>query len=170
MSEKFINTLPFVIAGLAVWALVFFRAKKQEKRYDERQLLARNAAFKTAFFTLAGYCVVCAFLNMLGINWALTATQMFLGVILSIGVFACICLYRDAFFDFAKKNQKLYIFEMMAFSVIQFIGGVGMLHGQPIWGEEGLSIVSIVFATALCFFAVGVTAAIKTYTDARQED
>ena len=45
-----------------------------------------------------------------------------------------------------------------------------MLHGQPIWGEEGLSIVSIVFATALCFFAVGVTAAIKTYTDARQED
>ena len=87
-----------------------------------------------------------------------------------IGVFACICLYRDAFFDFAKKNQKLYIFEMMAFSVIQVIGGVGMLHGQPIWGEEGLSIVSIVFATALCFFAVGVTAAIKTYTDARQED
>ena len=56
---------PIIIAAAVVVlfavAVISHTKRTQKAHYDERQLLARNAACRTSFFFLLFYCLVCGF-------------------------------------------------------------------------------------------------------------
>ena len=91
----------FVFVCIFVGVLVF--AKQRAKQYDERQILARNSAFKMAFITLVGYSLTCGILYGLGIEWAYLDVQMLSGVALSATVFGALSIMKDAYHYYWDK-------------------------------------------------------------------
>ena len=83
---------PIIIAAAVVVlfavAVISHTKRTQKAHYDERQLLARNAACRTSFFFLLFYCLVCGFLKLFNVIWSDIAVEMFLGVVLSLALFA----------------------------------------------------------------------------------
>ena len=110
-----------VFAVLFVAITCLYRNKKSN--FDERQLLARNIAFKISFFFLMVYCLICGLLHIFNVKWAGTDVQMFLGIIISFALFLAISILKDAFFFklaetkyaiyyffFLVRNRKCYVF------------------------------------------------------------
>ena len=157
--------LPIVLAAAAVLVVVLIRAKKQEKHYDERQLLARNAAFKTAFFTLVSACFICGFLDLLDIHWAEASIQMFLIALLAITVFVCIAIFKDAYFDASKRNCYTFIISVFTLAALNL--AVTMV---TLWQDGNLSSQVYYLFTSLCFCAVGIVSIVKTVKDKKSED
>ncbi|MDO4542494.1 MAG: hypothetical protein Q4C00_06695, partial [Bacillota bacterium] len=66
--------------------------------FDERQLRVRSDAFKSAFLTLCFYLALVGLYNSVTGNLFGTFTVIsFLGIFISLIVFAIICIRRDAY-------------------------------------------------------------------------
>lgn len=106
-------SIGFVAGLLAVFILLpilkKFNKKKGVGDFDERQLIARNTAYKNAFFSFMLYSVLCAMLDVFEIKWAEVSIQMFLGIFISVGVFFTIAIFNDAYFSYTEKNSNSYI-------------------------------------------------------------
>ena len=92
--------------------LIFKVINKNKKQceYDERQILARNSAYKTSFFTSISYMALISVLDSFDIKWAEFGTQMILGIILSVCVFCSICIFKDAYRSYTENSIKRNIF------------------------------------------------------------
>ena len=103
MGEKYYWVFGFCCGFIAVVIVTLIIANIKRKKntyteYDERQVLARGKAYKSAFFVLIGYIIVCALVNVLEINWAELSVQMFIGLFFSTAVFVGISIFNDAYF------------------------------------------------------------------------
>lgn len=107
------SVLGFAVGVLVVLLIVLVVKKVSNKNqnceYDERQLLARSTAYKYSFFTLLIYMALSAMLYCMEIKWATLDVQMILGIILSVAVFAGICIFKDAYFTYDGKNMKSFL-------------------------------------------------------------
>lgn len=114
---------PIIIAVVFVLFVTIVRSKRIKKAdYDERQLLARNTAYKVAFFFLLIYCFVCGLLHIFDFKWADTTIQMFLGIIISFSLFIALCIIKDAFFsNSSKQNNYSVIFFSRTASCVFYI-------------------------------------------------
>ena len=68
MGEKYYWVLGFCCGFIAVVIVTLIIANIKKKKntytkYDERQILARGKAYKSAFFVLIGYIIACALVN-----------------------------------------------------------------------------------------------------------
>lgn len=109
-SLGFLIGFVVVIVITLIIAVVLRFRNNNTTSYDERQLIARNAAYKYAFSTLVCYCVLCGIIDVAEIRWAETAIQMFLGMFLSVTVFVVICIFKDAYFGIKKGKNNIYTF------------------------------------------------------------
>lgn len=118
MSKYFLGFFIGIICAvifLIIAIALKFKNKKQTE-YDERQLIARNTAYKYSFFTLMFYCIFCGMLDFAEVRWAETMIQMFLGMFISITVFVIICIFKDAYFGIETGRKNIYQF--LAISII----------------------------------------------------
>ena len=112
MGEKYCWVLGFCCGFIAVVIVMLIIANIKKKKntyteYNERQVLARGEAYKSAFFVLIGYIIACALINVLEINWAELSVQMFIGLFLSTAVFVGISIFNDAYFTSNKGRKSL---------------------------------------------------------------
>lgn len=141
MSDSFYYVLGFIAGLLLVFIVSFIAGKKRKTKceYDERQLLARNSAYKYSFFTLVAYSVFCALMDVSEIKWAQLNVQMFIGVFVSVGVFFTICIFKDAYFGYSTKSMRsiiiLYIV-VIAVNLLAFI--MNVLHDEASMFTDGL--------------------------------
>ena len=123
MSDTFFEAIVFIIGflvGLGAVALIrglYKRKHKDQQEYDERQILARNSAYKWSFFSLVAYCILCVFMDLLELRWAEFSVQLLIGVLLSAVIFVGICIFKDAYFT--KKGNTITSF--LVFSVIMAV-------------------------------------------------
>ena len=106
----FLIGFSIIIVIFLIVAVVLRRKNCSKTEYDERQLIARNAAYKYSFFTLVFYCILCGMLDIVGVKWAETELQMFLGMFISVAVFVVICIFKDAYFGIEKGKKNFYTF------------------------------------------------------------
>lgn len=129
MSDSFYYVLGFIACLLLVFIVSFIAGKKRKTKceFDERQLIARNSAYKTSFLTLVAYSSFCALMDVAEIKWAQLNVQMFIGVFISVGVFFTICVFKDAYFGYSTKSMRsiivLYIV-VIALNLFVFIMNV----------------------------------------------
>ena len=110
---------PIIICIVVVLFVAIARRYRNKKLiYDERQFLARNAAYKWSFFFLLIYCFICGFLHIFDVKWSDTATQMFLGVILSFVFFIALCMIKDAYFSDTPKRNIYSILFFFGFGIL----------------------------------------------------
>lgn len=155
-----------VVFVLFVTIVLSRRIKKAD--YDERQLLARNTAYKVSFFFLLIYCFVCGLLHIFDFKWADTTIQMFLGIIISFSLFIALCIIKDAFFSNSSKQNNysvIFFFSYSIVSVLYFLSGLGT--GQTFWEEGEMSILVLYLVSTVCFLALGILSVIKIILEKR---
>lgn len=106
-SINFLAILAGLLVGvvLVVAAVLLFVRKSQSAQYDERQLLARNAAYKSAFFVVLGVVVACLILDIFELRWAQTAVQMMLVMAAGVATFVLVSLHKDAYFGYNRQSR-----------------------------------------------------------------
>lgn len=160
---------PIIIAVVVILFVAiarFFRNKKAN--YDERQLLARNAAYKGAFFFLIVYCFTCGLLRIFDVKWADTSIQMFLGIILSFVLFIAVCMIKDAYFSDSPKRNTYSVLFFFGFGLLYFINLMMRLSkGDVLFDNGELTVLVLYLVSSVCFFALGILAVIKIILEKR---
>lgn len=164
MGEKYYWVLGFCCGFIAVVIVTLIIANIKRKKntyteYDERQVLARGKAYKSAFFVLIGYIIACALVNVLEINWAELSVQMFIGLFLSTAVFVGISIFNDAYF----KGRKSLL------GVLAFIAGaeyLGIAFGEKTFVTNGIANLDIIPIIVMIWaISIFVMVVIKTIID-----
>lgn len=175
MSDTFIYALAFLCGFIvAVLAVGIFRGIYKKKKgtkceYDERQILARNSAYKGAFFTLAAYCILCMFMNLLELEWAVVSVQMIIGVLLSALIFNIICIFKDAYFvqkGWTMTSFLVFSLLMCAVQVFSFVMNITE-DNNPIFTNGVLNENIVNLICGIIFFGTAVATIIKIIINKR---
>ena len=160
---------PIIICVVVVLFVVIVRLFRNKKnQYDERQLLARNAAYKVSFFFLLIYCSVCGLMQILDVKWADAAVQMFLGVILSSVLFCALCVIKDAYFSNSPKRNTYSVLSFFWFGILYLIHLMLRLsRGEVLWQNGELTTLVLYLVLSVCFIALCVISAIKLIMEKR---
>lgn len=167
-----------VIAGLAFVALMMwlirkaggrFGCKNKENSFDERQLLARGQAYKYAFFTLLCYISLVGLLKELAdVSLLMSFAGMWIGVCLSIAVFAIICILKDAYMNL-YENAKGVIMMFSAVGLMNVLVGIRIFTGDKKLVVNGtLSMDSINAITGVLFLVILIVFAGRVIYNNRQ--
>ncbi len=157
------NSIRIIHFGFSIIVLLitgFVIKKNERKSYDERQLAAQNAAYKTAFLVLVSYCFLCAWLNILDIRWAAIEFQMFSGILVSFTVFICIALIKDAAFTL-KDRPCIMIFLLYMTSAIGLISSCFDLNNKPLFYNGRITTNAVGAVASICFAVMGTVALVK---------
>ena len=112
MEYRFGMVLGMAVAlALAVVIGLIIRKRRGGKHeYDERQKAAQGKAYKQAYYTLLIYLVLYGLFDLYtGIRWCDLYTGAFIGVCLSVLVFALVCIREDAYISFREKSRSVYL-------------------------------------------------------------
>lgn len=92
------------VMGIIINHLYKKKFGRKKNEYDERQEALRGKAYKAAFFTLMGYLAINGIICQgFGIEWAESFTEAFIGICISVIIFAIICIKDDAYFSISEK-------------------------------------------------------------------
>ena len=137
MNNVSLSYVAGLVCGIVFVGLLCFTASKflnklggARCRYDERQLLCQGRAYKIAFYTLIGYlCAAAIFDLATGIKWCDQYTGMLIGIFLSVGVFAVVCIFTDAYVPLNNRPVRtLWILAVLGVMNI----GIGLTSSGPI--------------------------------------
>jgi len=167
MGEKYYWVLGFCCGFIAIVIVTLIIANIKKKKntyteYDERQILARGKAYKSAFLVLVGYIIACALVNILEINWAELSVQMFIGLFLSTAVFVGVSIFNDAYFTSNKGRKSLL-------ASLAFIAGAecfGIAFDNKTFVTNGIANLDIIpIITMIWAISIFVMIVIKTIID-----
>lgn len=173
VSDNFMWVMGFV-TGFLIVAVIFGvvvskKKNKQDKKYDERQVLARGSAFSAAFFTAMGYMVVCALVDMMEIKWAELGVQMLLGLFLCVSVFASVSILKDAYLTPGTGKKA----SIISFSVVIAANGFSFVHsliiGESIIENGMLGYLSVNLGVLLAFIEILAVIVIKHFIDSKAD-
>lgn len=161
--------LPFIIVVVLVAFIAIIRSRRNKTiSYDERQLLARNTAYKYSFFFLMLYCLVCGMLVLFEIKWADAALQMLLGVVLSFVLFIALCMIKDAYFSDSPKRNLYSVLFFFWFGLMYFIHlMMSLSRGEVLFDNGELKMLALYLVASVCFTALGVLSAVKLIMEKR---
>ncbi len=172
MSEKSIWLLGLIACSVVLAVIIITNVIKKHKNskdeYDERQILARNIAYKCAFFTLLFYNLVCAVLSAAEIKWADTTAQIFIGICLSTFVFIALCIMRDAYFT-QKRTMNSFLIFSFSMSIVALFNIISTVSsGEGFVSDSGLNLNVIPFCYGIMIFGSGTVAVIKKIINNKQ--
>ena len=172
MSEKSIWLLGLIACSVVLAVIIITNVIKKHKNskdeYDERQILARNIAYKCAFFTLLFYNLVCAVLSAAEIKWADTTAQIFIGICLSTFVFIALCIMRDAYFT-QKRTMNSFLIFSFSMSIVALFNIISTVSsGEGFVSDSGLNLNVIPFCYGIMFFGSGIVTVIKKIINNKQ--
>ena len=177
MEHSFAWLAGFVVGLLLVAAVCFLFARKvhtdgaRKPKFDERQELVRGRGYKYAFFTLMVYQLLYAVLKT-AFGWTVLdeMTELFIGLYLAIGVYACYAIWHDAYFALNEKR----VYYIWLFAVIAVInGGVGIAHilrGEVVVDGVINYVNSMNLLGAVLFLVVLAALLVKEIASRREEE
>ncbi len=144
------------------------------EKNKQRQLLiilVRFYSFLIPYTVLAGYCFLCACLNLLDIRWAASEIQMLIGVMISITAFACICINKDAYFGFNDKHPIRFIVLIYLLSIVTTVCVFCFIYkGEPLISNGQVSIFVINLVAPICCALVGTIALVRYFRSMKNGD
>lgn len=177
MEHSFAYIAGFVVGLLlvAVVGVIFARFAHtdgaRKPKFDERQELVRGRGYKYAFFTLIIYQMLYAAVKT-GFGWAVLddITGMFVGLFLSIAVYACYAIWHDAYFALNEK-RRYYIGLFAAVTVLNAVIGIGhVARGEFVMDGVVRFSNSLNLMCAVLFLVILAVLLLKEIASRREED
>lgn len=164
--EYFLGLVAGIVAGLALVVCLTWIIKKmggkvgcgcQKGSYDERQMLARGQAYKTAFFTLMFYLIIISLISELfEMTLFMSFMGIWIGICFSIMVFAIICIIKDAYMSL-YENAKGIIILFSVVALLNIIIGVrNIIEKCPMIEDGAISVdcMNLVVGAMFCIIVV----------------
>lgn len=166
----------FLVLFVAIALWVFMKKMsttdgRTKCSFDERQELVRGRGFKYGFFTLIVYnmaiCCVSGVSPQL-LSYIDAELQMFVGVALSIVVFACYCIWHEGYFALNERPKRLLIIFAFVAIINTIIGIVNAIDGMyVVEGVLTFSCSNIVCAAM--FYIIFAVLLMKTISNKKEE-
>jgi hypothetical protein len=163
--EYFLGFILGGIVGLVLVTVVFMFARKGRAGkciIDERQKLVRGTGFKYAFFTLMIYDVLYFSLaTLFPDSFIATPVAIFLGICLSITVFAVYCIWNDGYYAI-NENQKALTISFTSFALLNFIGFVRGIREHEILVDGKINFPIVNFTATVTLLLIVITTILKS--------
>lgn len=149
--------------GISIIPLAVVLYKKVGKRdactYDERQKQGQFIAYRASFWTLFATVLINAMVENLYGEWAPPMVSAFACCIVSITVYACVCIAKDAYTPL-NKNPLHYSLLFLAIAVLNLaIGLINLYNTKLPYGSVFSSgMVNLMLAVALMVIDIVYTA------------
>lgn len=116
------------------------RAFSEKVLYDERQLLARGCAYKAGFYSLMIYLIGIIILEQMKLGYTfVSANSLWLGIVISIGIFAIVCILKDAYMSMYENSKMVFGF-LVGMGIFNVFIGVTNYHEKNTTGFTNLSV------------------------------
>lgn len=162
-----------LLVGFGGVALVYTLVYRKHGKpvYDERQTLAQNKAFKGAFCTLAVYTVAGSLcIDMCKELFERTMVFALLGLLLSVTVYAVLCIIGDAYVALNKNTRAYVLLFAGLFLVTASACGIRWATGEPPIKDGVIGVMSLMLASALMALTVCVSLLVHSARQARITD
>ncbi|MDE5715963.1 MAG: hypothetical protein K2I42_07540 [Anaeroplasmataceae bacterium] len=151
-------SLGVLIACLMMMILSLFIRRKglKECHFDERQLKSRGDCFCVSFFVLLGSLFLDGILRLLlEYEWSSYIVGVTTCGMLSIGVFACLAIVKDAYTSIGENKLRFGIF-LGCFGVFDIIIGIinSIRSGFLEEGKVGIPFINIFSGIVIFFIAI----------------
>ncbi len=153
-----------VAVGIVLVVIMLTVTKRGDEvgcRYDERQELIRGRGFKYAFFTILIsnliIFVLCATDMLL---WAGTDILVVLTTLLGVMVYACYCIWNDAYFALNEKRIHI-IMILVAVGISNLVLGLGAIMDGRAWQNGQLTIHSLNLYCGIMMLVIGAVMLLK---------
>lgn len=163
--EYVLGMLAGLIVGLLSVVILVWLIRKlggkvswnSDRAYDERQIIARGKAYQAAFVTLAFYMMIISwFSEMVGVTWFMSFGGMWIGLCLSILVFAVICILKDAYMSLYENTKgSIMLFTVAALSNL-IIGIVNLTEEGSLIKDGVISAACVNLAVGLLFTVISI--------------
>lgn len=121
----------FLVSFGIVYLLITVLRKRRggHGQYDERQTLVQGRAYKASLFTLLFYLLAVGLFDLFtGIRWCSLFVCVMIGICLSIGVYAMICIVNDAYIS-VREKPRFTLLLLTVVSVMNLVPGIAnLLH------------------------------------------
>lgn len=166
----------FIVAAFLFWMKRKMKGGKAGFKglrcsFDERQLLARGTAYKRAFFTLFFFIFGVSMLNELaGIDIFMSFGGMWIGVCISLIVFAITCIVHDAYMSL-YENAKGIIMMFSSVGLLNILLGLEYLTGERPFLENGVIVTdSLNLTVGITFFIILIVFLVRLRYSKKQMD
>lgn len=153
---------------IAVMAAVRKKQGRPKPEYDERQMAAREVAYRWAFLTLMLSLAVNTGVEAIWGPWAKPGVSAWMLIFLSIGVFIVACVRKDAYFAVAQ-NPKASLWLFGAVVVLQIPNIIITLRSGG-FVEDGLLTWDALSPASGALFLVLTVCAIVRLRRQREDD
>lgn len=168
-----------VISGILVVALICIvvaliakrRGRCANAQFDERQVAARGKAYRCAFFTLLLYLLAWGLFELAtGMRLWDTYTGCFIGVFLSVTVFAVVAILNDAYFAVNEKPAT-YLGISALVTVLNLGTGIwNLIDGdEPVIENGVLTYHSVNFLVGGMFLIILIVTAVHIWQGKRED-
>lgn len=162
----------FVMLFCGIFAIVTKRRGKcANVQFDERQMVAHGKAYRYAFFTVLFYLLAWGLFELAtGARLWDTYTGCFLGVFLSVTVFAVVAILNDAYFA-VNERPATYLGIFTLVMVLNLgIGIWNLITGDDPIVENGmLNYHSVNLLVGGMFLVILIVAAIRVWQGKRED-
>ncbi len=160
-----------LLGGLATVVILTLTKKGEELtgKFDERQEIARGRAFKYSFYTLMGGNIVLAVLDLLEIQlFSRTDVSMFISIFIAIGVFACTCIWNDAYFALNEKRGSLMVIFALV-GIMNIVVAVRIILSGTLIQEGALSQFGLNLLGGIVFIVIFIVMWLKRIKERKEE-
>ncbi|MDO4276096.1 MAG: hypothetical protein Q4D16_20695 [Eubacteriales bacterium] len=172
-KEYLIGIICGMIVGVLLVAVLMKKARTDGSlkcKYDERQRLVRATGFKYSFFTLMAYDLIYGATNAVMDNrWAEDMVGMFLGICISVVVYAGYTIWNEGYFSMNENPRKVLVI-FAAVAVLNFIGAFRMLSETSVIENGMLMSNSMNLICGLTFIVIFIIVFIKWQVSKREAD
>lgn len=160
-----------IIVGIVIVVSVFIITKSFLKKkglikkevYDERQMIEKGKGYQLGFFVGLIYFIILMIVQLAEIEID-NAFWTFVGVCLSVGVFAIYCIIKNAYFGYNQppKGINILLFVLMLVNLIPCIIAV--------FENKVLKTTGINLVCSFLLLSVIVASLIKNYINKKDSD
>lgn len=145
------------------------KGKKVEKKYDERQILARGKAYKASFLITIAIIIIDGYMMERGNMVLASMAGQILLMLIGVAIFATICIANDAYMTI-KEQPKAFNISGIIILVMNLVFSYDLLAGKANWLEDGrLSTDTTNFMCAITFLIILAVYNVKRLMDRDEE-
>lgn len=138
---------------------IFIRKKRScQTHFDERQLKSRGDCFSVGFFVLLICLLVDGiFRNIFDFDWSNYLVGVFTWGMISIGVFAVLAIWKDAYTSMEENKLRFSVF-LCGIGTIDLATGIALvcLDGFLVNGQVGTPFINILGGIVLLVTAINL--------------
>ncbi|MCM1130991.1 MAG: hypothetical protein NC310_03005 [Roseburia sp.] len=143
---------------VSLLSIVIRKKKSYQTQFDERQLKSRGTCFCVSFFFLLIFLFIDGIVrNLLDYEWSSYLVGVFTWGMLSIGVFAIMAIWKDAYTSEGENKLRFSIF-LGVIGLIDCVVGIVLLmqDGFVINGQIGTAFINLLGGTVLLVTAINL--------------